>query len=197
MLRMKRRVAQLVLLVTFPLLCWCAMMATHELGHALAAVATGGRVVEIHLQPLTFSHTLVDPNPRPLIVAWAGPVLGSLLPLALWAAAHAARRAGDLLLRWFAGFCLIANGAYLGLGWIDRIADAGDLLRHGATTWQLLAFGVVCVPLGLALWHNTGPAFGLGRNTPPRSLTPHAIASAALLAISIAAMLAWTARSAR
>ena len=42
------------------------------------------------------------------------------------------------------------------------MGDAGDLLRYGAPRWTLIAFGLVCVPAGLALWHGLGPHFGLG-----------------------------------
>ena len=66
------------------------------------------------------------------------------------------------LLRFFAGFCLVANGVYLGVGSFEGVGDAGDLLRYGAPRWQLIAFGLVCVPPGLALWHGLGPHFGLG-----------------------------------
>ena len=66
------------------------------------------------------------------------------------------------VLRFFAGFCLLANGAYIGVGSFYRIADAGDLLRHGAAHWQLWLFGLAACPIGLALWHRLGPHFGLG-----------------------------------
>ena len=42
------------------------------------------------------------------------------------------------------------------------MGDAGDLLRYGAPRWTLIAFGLVCVPAGLFLWHGLGPHFGLG-----------------------------------
>ena len=53
----------------------------------------------------------------------------------------------------FAGFCLIANGAYIGIGSIDGIGDAGDLLRHGAAAWELVVFGAVSSIGGLLVWH--------------------------------------------
>jgi hypothetical protein len=68
------------------------------------------------------------------------------------------------LVRWFAGFCLIANGAYLAGGSFmpGGGEDAGVLLANGAAQWQLLAFGVPAVAAGLYLWHGLGPHFGLG-----------------------------------
>ncbi|MCG3181798.1 MAG: hypothetical protein BIFFINMI_04207 [Phycisphaerae bacterium] len=67
----------------------------------------------------------------------------------------------------FTGFCLIANDAYLGAGAFEGVSDAGDLLRHGASAWQLWAFGAATVPLGLWLWHNQAPHFGLGSRARP------------------------------
>src|SRR5262249_49658051 len=98
----------------------------------------------------------------PLAVVWAGPLAGVLLPLAAWGAAVMLKMPGRYLLRFFAGFCLIANGAYIGAGSFDRIGDARDMLRHGSALWQLWVFGAVTVPLGLFLWHKEGPHFGLG-----------------------------------
>jgi hypothetical protein len=154
-------------------LSWLAMQATHESGHILAAWLTGGRVERVILQPLAISRTDVSPNPSPLVVAWAGPIVGAALPLLLaiicrWrfrpprvsgGAADAAqvplRRVVDprLLVDFFAGFCLIANGAYIGVGSFDRIGDAGDLLRHGSPQWLLIAFGLVSSVTGLFVWH--------------------------------------------
>ena len=68
------------------------------------------------------------------------------------------------LAMWFAGFCLIANGAYLlGGVFLDGGADdAGVILQHGGTSWQLLAFSIPAVAAGLYLWNGLGPHFGLG-----------------------------------
>ncbi len=60
-------------------LSWLAMQAVHELGHVLGAVATGGRVVRVVLDPTTFSRTVVEPNPHPGGVAWAGPLVGTVM----------------------------------------------------------------------------------------------------------------------
>ena len=37
------------------------------------------------------------------------------------------------------------------------------MLRNGSPMWALWAFAAVTVPLGFALWHNQGNAFGLGK----------------------------------
>jgi hypothetical protein len=89
-------------------------------------------------------------------------VLGVLIPLAALGVADALKMPGADLLRFFAGFCSIANGIYIGVGSIERIYDADDMLRHGSQTWHLWLFGAVATPLGLLLWHRLGPYFGLG-----------------------------------
>ena len=153
-----KRIHQVLLIGTFLPLCWFSMQAVHEFGHVVVAVVTGGRVERVVLHPLTISRTDVSPNPHPLLVVWAGPILGVLLPLALMFA----RFKWAYLLQFFAGFCLIANGAYIGVGSFGRIGDAGDMLRHGSPMWLLWLFGAVTLPLGLYLWNGLGPHFGLG-----------------------------------
>jgi hypothetical protein len=157
-----RRLHQVILIASTVLGSWLGMQAVHELGHVLGAWLSGGRVARVVLHPLTISRTDLAHNPRPLVVVWAGPVLGVLLPLMLWGIAAAARMPGAFVLRFFAGFCLIANGAYIGVGSFDRIGDCGEMLRHGSQPWQLWLFGVVTVPAGFWLWHRQGPHFGLG-----------------------------------
>jgi hypothetical protein len=143
-------------------LSWLGMMVVHESGHVLGAWLTGGTVARVVAQPWTFSRTDLSLNPHPLAVAWAGPLGGVLFPLAALGLARLCRMPGAYLLRFFTGFCLIANGAYLGIGSFDAAGDAGDLLRLGAPIWQLWAFGVLTAPLGLYLWHRQGRHFGLG-----------------------------------
>src|SRR5437764_5916291 len=109
-----RRLYQVVLIGSTLLGSWLGMQAVHESGHVLGAWATGGEVARVVLHPLTISRTDLARNPRPLPVTWAGPVVGVLLPLAALGLAAALRRPGVYLLRFFAGSCLIANGAYLG-----------------------------------------------------------------------------------
>ncbi len=138
------------------------MQAVHEFGHVLGAWWTGGRVARVVLHPLTISRTDLADNPHPLVVVWAGPVFGVVAPLLAWAAAAALRLPGAFLLRFFAGFCLLANGLYIGIGSFDRIGDCGEMLRHGSKPWQLWLFGAVTVPAGLCLWHRQGKHFGLG-----------------------------------
>ena len=157
-----KRAEQLILIVSFLAVCWLGMQAVHELGHVLAARATGGKIVRVVLYPTTISRTEVFPNPHPLIEVWAGPVVGSILPLLVYLLAAATRCPGLYLFRFFAGFCLVANGSYLLAGTIEEMGDPGELLHHGSHAWQLILFGLIAAPLGFYLWNGLGPRFGLG-----------------------------------
>ena len=86
------------------------MQAVHELGHVLGTEITGGRVACVVLHPLTISRTDVAENPHPLLVVWAGPLCGVLLPLLLWASVAKLMPQTAFLARFFTGFCLLANG---------------------------------------------------------------------------------------
>ncbi len=129
------------------------MQAIHELGPVLAARLTGGTVQRVVLHPFTISRTDVSPNPHPLIVAWAGPLVGVGLPIVAAACSCAVFPAGRRFLDFFAGFCLIANGAYIGVGSLDVVGDAGDMLRNGSPHWLLATFGILSVTYGLWIWH--------------------------------------------
>src|SRR5262245_19103785 len=122
---------RLVFLASLLGLCWLGMQAVHESGHILAAYATGGAVTGVDLHPLHISQTQVRPNPSPRLVIWAGPFLGSLFPLLAWGVTRLARLSGQKGLQFFAGFCLIANGVYLGTGLFDPVGDAFDLIQLG------------------------------------------------------------------
>jgi hypothetical protein len=174
------------------LLAWLLMQIAHELGHVLAAALTAGRVTHVELHPLAISRTDVDPNPQPLAVVWSGPLFGSLAPLVIWAIARAARWRYAFLLQFFAGFCLLANGLYLGVGSFGGIGDAGDIVNHGSPSWTLWLFGLVTVPAGLWLWDGLAPKFGWGKDAEP---VPAALAYAALAALAVTAvgMVAWSA----
>src|SRR5690349_19654759 len=95
---------------------WLAMMAVHEMGHVLHAWMSHGRVAAIHFGLLDFSETELSYNPHPLFVAWGGPICGSLIPLMALAIIRVVRHPRAIWIsRFFAGFCLIANGAYVGV----------------------------------------------------------------------------------
>ena len=162
---------------------WYAMMIVHELGHVVGAVATGGRVTRVVLELDSFSRTDVDPNPNPMAVVWAGPLAGVLLPMLLWLIVRPVWREGGVLLRFWAGFCLIANGAYIGVGSLERVGDAGDMLRLGSPAWALWVFGAVCGVAGLACWNGLGKWMGVARGGQRASWRMHA-ASLVMLAVA-------------
>ena len=150
------RLNQIVFIVSVVALCWFAMMAVHELGHVVGAMSTGGTVNRVVLHPLAISRTDVSPNPHPAIVVWAGPVLGCLLPLVI-ATMIPRRLEIQCSIGWFfAGFCLIANGAYISLGSFGRVGDCGEMLRTGTPLAIMLAFGLATVFPGLICWHRLG-----------------------------------------
>lgn len=184
------RLPQLVLITATVPLAWLLMQVVHECGHALFGWLTGGEVRQVVLHPLTISRTDLDANPHPLAVCWAGPVFGSIVPVFVWLVVRATKWSGEFWLRFFAGFCLIANGAYLAVGSFDGIGDAGDLLKHGSPVWVLWLFGAITISMGLRMWHGMGPSFGLG---------PHAtlirwpialiVAGALLVTVTVEALL--------
>jgi len=184
----REKVLHSVLIGTTILCSWLGMMIVHEAGHATAAVLTGGKVQRIVLPIVGFSRTDVLPNPRPLAVVWAGPVLGELLPLALWLLARAARLTWAYLLRFFAGFCFVANGAYIGAASFDQVGDAYPMLLFGSRLWQLWLFGVMSLALGFWLWHNLGACFGIGSRA--REVNPkHVVATSITLFVIVVAEL--------
>jgi len=175
---------RMILLVTTAGLAWFWMQGIHELGHALAGWLSGAEVRQVVLHPLTISRTDLGLNPKPLLVCWAGPLMGVTAPLIVWAVSARLRLTCAYWLRFFAGFCLIANGAYLAVGARDGIGDAGDLVVHGAPVWTLYLFGLVTIPAGFALWNGLGAQFGLGGDG--RSITwQAALTCTTLLGITV------------
>ena len=157
-----KRIYQFILIVTFISFSWLAMQAVHELGHVIGALLSKGEVTKVALHPCIFSRTELGHNPHPLVVAWAGHVVGSLLPLLIFLLAKVCRAPGIYLLRFFAGFCLIANGVYIAFGPVDGAADTGVMIQHGSPRWIMFIFGFLAVSLGLYLWNRQGVYFGLG-----------------------------------
>lgn len=159
------RFHQLLFALSLLGLSWLLMMAVHELGHILGALATGGSIECIVLHPLAISRTDVSPNPSPGIVVWLGPILGCLIPLALLAAAFGRQPLLRNSIQFFAGFCLIANGTYIALGSFDQIGDSGVMLKTGSPHWLLLAFGLLTIPSGFYFWHKLGHLSDFAKNT--------------------------------
>lgn len=147
------RIPQVTLIIATLVLSWLTMMIFHEGGHVLHAWLSGGSVLRVVLNPLSFSRTDLLSNPHPLFVAWGGATWGVVIPLTLYLAVRLCNTRSAFVFRLVAGFCLIANGAYLGVGSLVLVGDAADLMRSGAPRWTLLLFGLMTIPAGLALWH--------------------------------------------
>ena len=81
------------------------------------------------------------------------------------------RKRVPALLRFFAGFCLLANGVYIGVGWLWRAGDTGDMIRLGTPPWVMIAFGIVAVAVGLASWHTLGRVSGFVLPARPRGVS--------------------------
>jgi hypothetical protein len=152
MIHARVRLILLIAVLAYPF--WLAMMVFHELGHVCGALATGGTVTGVSIPLLGFSRTDVWPNPWPRVEVWCGPIVGGLLPLVIAGALRRTRIRSFAVA--FAGWCLIANGAYIGLGWIYHAGDAGDLLRLSTPRWLMVGFGVFWFTGGLFLWDRLG-----------------------------------------
>ncbi len=116
---------------------WCVMTFVHESGHILCGWACGGTLKAADLAPWHLPYSIFDPDPRPLVTLWGGPVLGAAIPLAV---AILARRGW----MWFvANFCILANGVYLAAAWVsgDSYLDTPQLPEHAA---QPAANAVYC-----------------------------------------------------
>jgi hypothetical protein len=134
------------------------MQAVHELGHVLAAWSSGATVLRVVMLPI--SRTDIIHVEYPLFVYGAGAVFGTAFPLLLLLTCRLFRWKASYLFRFFAGFCLIANGAYIGCDFsVTGPTDAGLLIKHGANRLILILFGVIGVFGGLFLWHGQSRDF--------------------------------------
>lgn len=164
---MPPRTRQILLVASMLWLSWLVMMLVHEGGHVLGAMGTGGRVRRVVWHPAAVSRTDVRPNPNPLVEVWAGPLIGSVLPVGLAGLASAGRMRWAYLLWVVAGFCLIANGAYIGIGAFSPVGDAQELIDHGMPRWPMVLFGAAAVASGLWTWHRVSPRLGFGESPSP------------------------------
>jgi len=134
------------------------MQVVHELGHVLAAWGSGAVVEQVVLLPISRTDTVhVE---YPLFVYGAGAAFGAVFPVLFWLLISGLRLKTAYLFRFFAGFCLVANGAYIGCDFsVVGPTDTGLLIEHGANRLLLVLFGVLGVSGGLFLWHGQSRFF--------------------------------------
>lgn len=141
-----------------------ASLVAHELGHALGAVATGGKVSHIEISPLSRSLARFDFNPEPRATIWAGflgeVALGMLAFFILWIV-------GSRFTFWglaLAIASLAGAGSYMLAGVVFLpYGDPGYLIYMGISPVALALIGVCLILLCLLLLLAMGPLLGIGR----------------------------------
>lgn len=136
---------------------WYVMLATHELGHGLHALLSGVTVLNINFPLIGFPYTQVGTPTRSLFLLWGGFIWGCGIPMSAYFAVCAMKNRTVLWLRrevgFLAGFCLLANGAYLAAGAVYQIGDAAEMIRAGSPLGLLVTIGIVLAAFGLLFWH--------------------------------------------
>ena len=128
------------------------------------ARGTQDHIERIIWHPLALSRTDVRPSPSPLIVVWGGPVFGSSAPLLAMFISSKMRWRFNYILAFFAGFCLLANGLYIGVGAVNPIGDAHEMLRLGTPRWVLATFGLTTI-IGMWIFERVSTKLGFGLNS--------------------------------
>lgn len=135
---------QILCLCPLLVAAWCVMTLTHEMGHLVGGWYGGGTLIAAELRPWHLPYTIFDPDPRPLVTLWCGPILGAVAPLLV-----------ALLVRrewmWFvASFCVVANGAFIATAPLvnDRFLDTPRLLNNSAHPAAIAIYCIVTVGPG-------------------------------------------------
>lgn len=124
------------------------MLLTHEVGHIVAAKLSGGEILAVEIAPGKLSSTILSRNPAPSFVVWAGFLSGWLLPflsVPFWKTQRL--YLGDTF-KTFAGFCVLAGGAYLAVGGNESFADTGQLIALGWNHYVLIVIGAAVAVAG-------------------------------------------------
>jgi len=87
-------------------------------------------------------------NPHPLPVVWCGAISGCLFPV--WLTVRQFAEEFSHLVQFFAEFCCVSTGAYLGVGSLESIGDAGDLIKYQCMIGYLWFFGIAMILAGFA-----------------------------------------------
>ncbi|RMF40779.1 MAG: hypothetical protein D6753_10925 [Planctomycetota bacterium] len=56
------------------------MAFTHEIGHIVGGWCCGGTLKTADLIPWHLPYSIFDPDPKPLVTLWCGPILGIVVP---------------------------------------------------------------------------------------------------------------------
>ena len=131
-------------LLFFLIVSWFVMVTTHEIGHVFGGVSSGAVLQQVELRPWKLPHSYFDPDPKPLITLWCGPIFGVLVP---WLLASLLRLHWS---RFVASFSMLANGIYLAVAWMtgDHLLDTPRLLAAGASPASIIAFCIVTIGFG-------------------------------------------------
>ena len=136
----------------------------HELGHAIVARLTGGRVLQVNLHPFGTSSVEIDPDPFPIATLAGGILLGPALASSAAALAWRSRRSPALHVHMTAVASLGTTGTYLAVGSLAGMGDAGDLIGLGVPAAALLATGLLALSASMGLAATVLPMAGLGRD---------------------------------
>ena len=116
-------------------------MLVHECGHMLSAILGGASIIDVELRPWKLSHTLIADSDHQIMDAWMGPIFGAVFPALLFLMLKQTRL--KTILGFFAGFCLVGNGVYIGIGWLGPYGDAEVMVQLGVPVAIMITFGLV------------------------------------------------------
>jgi hypothetical protein len=170
---------------------WYASLAAHEFGHAAVAAATGSTRIDIHLPLLGFSHTQRSPDSHALLTTAAGPVLGSVFPLAVWLLVRGVRPKAARVPQFWAGFALVLNGAYIAGDAFLLGGDGAQLDRAGVPFWLSLTCGSLAVASGLHVWHCLGKTARAATEIASTTIQASLVCAIILLAAGLVAVAAF------
>jgi hypothetical protein len=167
----------LITLILWLAWAWVVMTISHELGHVIAGLVGGARLIQLELRPWHLPHCLLAGDRHPLVTLWAGPVLGCLFPLL---AATTMSRPAIWFIAWF---CLLANASYLLLGYFtgDAQLDTAKMIAAGGRPMEILGAAILALPIGYIQFRRSCIDLVSGRSP---AMSPR------LLAMSLVALLA-------
>lgn len=139
-----------------------AAHALHELGHASAMWATGGRVTGVMLHPFSWSKVYyASPPTSPRVATWSGALFAAACGLMLLVLIRRWHSVWSVPLAATALCTLLVNGIYLAL---DSLFLAGgdptQLVRLGTPRVIIFLVGMVFIVAGLVAGHMTLPRIG-------------------------------------